>query len=161
MRFNFSFGVKRKSIFDWAIITVALTSLVASLHQCTGIGEKHIWALIDEIQRTLTRKGIKVPIDVNKFAIESPELLQNRIRRDVDKAIDDYERLEREHYVPRMKNENILKEIKKSKYTDTQRRIVEDAVYYECKPDGSEAQELLGGAQGIHAAWYNSKECNY
>jgi len=46
MRFNFSFGVKRKSIFDWAIITVALTTLIATLHQCTGISEKNIWNLI-------------------------------------------------------------------------------------------------------------------
>lgn len=151
MRFNFSFGVKRKSIFDWAIITVALTTLIATLHQCTGISEKNIWNLIDEVQRALTKKGVKIPIDINKYVIETPELLQNRVERDVDRAINNYESWERKNYIPNMKNKDILKEIQKPKYTETQRRVVEDAVYYEC-PNGS---------MGIHAVWYNSKECKY
>jgi hypothetical protein len=52
-----------------------------------------------------------------------------------------------------MKNEVILKEIEKPKYTETQKKIVKDAVYYEKEPDGSKAQELLGGEMGIKASW--------
>jgi hypothetical protein len=59
-----------------------------------------------------------------------------------------------------MKNRNILKEIQKSKYTDTQRTIVENAIYYEFPPDGSNAQKLLGGTMGIRGIWVNVKENN-
>jgi len=52
-----------------------------------------------------------------------------------------------------MTNKNILKEIKKSKYTEFQKIIVEDAIYYEFPPDGSKAQESLGGTMGIRALW--------
>jgi hypothetical protein len=48
---------------------------------------------------------------------------------------------------------SILKEIQKFKYTDTQKLIVEDAVYYEFAPDASKAQELLGPTMGIRGAW--------
>jgi len=52
-----------------------------------------------------------------------------------------------------MKNEVILKEIAKPKYTETQKKIVKDAVYYEKESDGSKAQELLGGEIGIKGIW--------
>lgn len=161
MKFEFSFGKKKKTIIQWAVISVALTSIVAGIHRCTGISEKNIWNLIDEIQREANKRNIPGAEDLNDYILNTPELLNQRVRRDVDNAIQDYERWERENYVPRMQNKDILKEIRKPKYTEAQRRVVEDAVYYECKPNGSRAQELLGGAQGIHSAWYNSKECNY
>jgi hypothetical protein len=161
MRFDFSFGKKKKTIVQWAVISVVLTSIVTGIHRCTGISEKNIWNLFDELGREANKRNIPGASDLNDYVTNTPELLKQRVHRDVDYAILDYERWEREHYIPRMKNQEILKEIRKPEYTETQRRVVEDAVYYECKPDGSRVQELLGGAQGIHAAWYNSEECNY
>ena len=151
MKFNFSFGKKSKTITQWAVITVVLTSLVSGLHKCTGISEVKLWDLIDEIQRELGRKGVPVPEELNDYIIKTPEHLNRRVIRDVDSAIDNYEREERRVYKPNMKNKEILKEIEKPKYTEPQRQIIKDAVYYECP----------NGAMGIHAVWYNSKECNY
>lgn len=151
MKFNFSLGKKSKTITQWAIITIALTSLVSGLHQCTGISEVKLWELIDEIQRGLVKKGVPVPSELNDYIIKTPEHLNRRIIRDVDSAISDYEREEGRLYKPNMTNKNILKEIEKPKYTEAQRQIIKDAVYYEC----------ANGAMGIHAVWYDSKECNY
>lgn len=161
MKFDFSFGKKQKNIFQWTGISLSLFLCVLFLHQCTGIPEKHIWNLIDEIQRELRRNGVQVPDELNDYIIKTPELLQERIRRDVDSAINSYEREEKKNYIPRMKNQQILEEVQKPKYSSTQREIVKDAVYYECSSDGSKAQELLGGPMGIHSAWYPSVECNY
>jgi hypothetical protein len=151
MKFDFSFGKKSKTITQWAIITIALTSLVSGLHKCTGISEVKLWELIGEIQRKLTKKGVSVPSELNDYIIKTPEHLNRRIIRDTDSAINDYEREERRLYKPNMTNKNILKEIEKPKYTEAQRQIIKDAVYYECP----------SGAIGIHAVWYDSKECNY
>lgn len=150
MKFNFTFGNERKFIIRWTSFSVILISLIAILHKCTGISEKNIWNVIDQIQRELSKKGVKIPKEIDIKIINTPELLEKRIKSDVDAAIQRYEVEERKLYKPNMKNEEILKEIEKPKYTETQRIIIKDAVYYEC-PDGS---------MGIHAIWYESKECN-
>lgn len=160
VKINFSFGKKKRTIIQWVLISVTLTSIVTGIHRCTGISEMSIWGLIDEVQRELNKKNIPSVPDLNDYIIHTPHLLKQRIRRDVDSAISDYEEQERLHYSPRMKNQDILREITKPEYTEAQRRVVENAVYYECKPDESRAQRLLGGTQGIHSFWYESRECN-
>lgn len=147
---NFNFGNKKPDIKQYAIIGIILTSIIATLSQCTHIPENNIWDLVDEIQRNFFPQTI-----INDFIIKDPEKLNRRIVRDVDRAIDNYN-LEYDRLFPRkinMKNENILKEIQKPKYTYTQRLIVENAEYYEFPPDGSEAQRLLGGIMGIKSKY--------
>lgn len=151
MNYKFSFGKKTKTITRWAFISLAFSLIVTTLHHCSGISEERIWDLIDVTQRELTKRKIPITQDVNDYIIKTPELLDRRIKRDVDYAIDNYEREERRLYKPNMKNEDILKEIETPKYNESQRTIIKDAVYYEC-PDGT---------MGIHAIWYDSKECNY
>jgi hypothetical protein len=151
MKFNFSFGKKSKTITQWAIISITLSLIVSGLHKCTGINENRIWDLIDVSQKELKKKKVPVPTELNDYIIKTPKLLERRIQRNVDNAIEDYEKEERRLYKPNMKNEEILKEIEKPKYTETQRQIIKDAVYYECSD----------GTMGIHAIWYNSKECDY
>jgi len=155
--YNFSFGKKKKTATQWAVFSVILVSLVSGLHQCTGISKKNLWNLIDQIQR----EKLKGENSLNDFIIQTPELLKHRIHNDVDNAIQRYEIEERRLYKHRMTNFDVLKEIEKPQYTESQRTIVKDAIYYQCPPDSSVAQSLLGGAQGIHASWYDSKECNY
>lgn len=150
-KFNFEFGKKRKSAIQWASFSLILTTIVVSLHQCTGVSEKNIWNLIDQTQRELTKKGVKLPEEINDYIINTPELLNQRIKGDIDNAIQQYEIEEKRLYKPNMKNEKILKEIERPIYTETQRQIIKDAVYYECS----------NGSMGIHAVWYNSKKCNY
>ncbi len=84
MKIDFQFGKKKKNIIQWATFGVILTSLVAFLSQCTGIKEGHIWDLIDEIQREFIKNRDN---DLNEYIIKDPELLDRRIKRDVDSAI--------------------------------------------------------------------------
>lgn len=79
--------IKSKTI-RFAIIGITLTTLVASLSNCSGIGEKHWYDLIDEIQRKYFPQT-----ELNEYIIKDPKLLDNRVKRDVDKAIAEYERL--------------------------------------------------------------------
>jgi len=151
MKFNFSFGKKSKTITQWAVISITLSLIVLGLHKCTKVSEESIWDLIDVSQKELKKKKVPVPSKLNDYIIKTPELLKRRIQRNVDEAIGDYEKEERRLYKPNMKNEEILKEIETPKYTETQRQIIKDAVYYECSD----------GTMGIHAIWYDSKECDY
>lgn len=95
-------------------------------------------------------KAINSPISkeiqdqINKKIIETPELLDYKVKRDIDYAIEDYEKLE----IPKpitMTNEVILKDLEKNNFSETQKQIIKDAVYSEKEPDGSNAQNLLGG----------------
>ena len=78
----------KNKIIRFAIIGITLTTIVASLSKCTGIDEKHLYDLIDEIQRKYFPNT-----ELNEYIIKDPKLLDNRVKRDVDKAIRDYERL--------------------------------------------------------------------
>lgn len=156
MNFNFSFGKKRKNIIEWAKISIILEGIVEFLSNKFGIDKKKLWDIVDEIQRELLKRGW-IDETVNDYVINTPELLEQRVERDVDKAIEEYKKLEQPEPV-NMKNEVILKEIEKDKYSETQKKIVKDAVYYEKPPDGSKAQELLGGEIGIKGIWKVDEE---
>lgn len=151
MKFNFSFGKKRRGIIEWAKISIVLEGIIEFLSNKFGIDKKRLWDIVDEIQRELLKRGW-IDDTVNDYVINTPELLDQRVERDVDKAIEEYKKLEEPEPV-NMKNEVILKEIEKDKYAETQKKIVKDAVYYEKEPDGSKAQELLGGEIGIKGIW--------
>jgi hypothetical protein len=123
--------MKNKTI-RFAIIGVVLTTLVGSLVKCTGIDEKNWYDLIDEIQRKYFPNT-----ELNEYIIKDPKLLDNRVKRDVDKAIRDvtpeYDRIIREadqKYQP--------------KYLE---KSVDESVCYteECKS--------LGGEMRICAPW--------
>ena len=86
--FNFNFGKKKPNIKQYAIIGIVLTSIIATLSQCTGIKQDSIWDLLDEVQRKYFPQTI-----LNDFVIKDPEKLDRRIKRDVDTAITEYERL--------------------------------------------------------------------
>lgn len=128
------------------IIVSTITSVVIStLSQCTGIKENSLWDLFDEVQRKFFPQTI-----FNELVIKDPEKLERRIRRDVDKAIEDYERWE-SSLPPRMTNKTILKGLESPRFTDTQRLIVKDAIYYECP----------GGVMGIRGVWVDKDpNCN-
>jgi hypothetical protein len=86
--FNFNFGNKKPDIKQYAIIGIILTSVIATLTQCTGIKETSLWDIFDEVQRRYFPQTI-----LNDFVIKDPEKLDRRIKRDVDAAISEYERL--------------------------------------------------------------------
>lgn len=118
-----------------AISGLIVTFLVSSIHSCTQIDESVIWGLIDEYQRNFSKTGL--PPGINDVIIQDPKLLERRIVGDIDKAINEYNEKEDS------KNNSIHKE----------------PIYYQCNPDTSEAQILLGGPIGIHSPWYTPKDC--
>ncbi len=119
------------------LVSIVTSGLIATLSQCTGINENSLWDLFDEIQRKVFPQTI-----FNELIIKDPEKLNRRIQRDVDHAIRDYERQEPRE-PPRMTNKTILEGLESPRFTDTQRLVVKDAIYYECP----------GGVMGIRAAW--------
>jgi hypothetical protein len=84
----FKFGKKKPDIKQYAIIGIILSSIIAALSQCTGVSETGLWDLLDEIQRKYFPGTI-----LNEFVIKDDKKLERRIKRDVDAAISEYERL--------------------------------------------------------------------
>ena len=124
--FNFNFGNKKPDIKKYAIVGIILTSVIATLTQCTGIKETTLWDVFDEVQRKFFPQTI-----LNDFIIKDPEKLDRRIERDVDRAISDYEKLT----------------------GDYEKVIIPKPRYSEKPPDGSYAQSVLGGEMRICAPW--------
>lgn len=126
MQFNFNFGNKKPDTKQYAIVGIILTSVIATLTQCTGIKETSLWDIFDEVQRRYFPQTI-----LNDFIIKDPEKLDRRIKRDVDAAISEYERLT----------------------GDDGKVKIPSPQYSEKPPDGSYAQSVLGGEMRICAPW--------
>ena len=125
---NFNFGKKKPDKKQLIILSVVLSSIIAALSQCTTIPDHALWDLLDEVQRKYFPNGI-----LNELILQDPNKVERRVKRDVDRAIDEvtpeYDRIIEEsnkRYKPR---------------------------YSEKAPDGSEAQRLLGGEMRICAVW--------
>ena len=124
--FNFNFGNKKPDIKQYAIVGLVLSSIIGLLSQCTGIKQNNIWDLLDEVQRRYFPHSI-----INDFIIKDPEKLDRRIHRDVDRAIEEYERLT----------------------GDDGKVRIPSPRYSEKPPDGSYAQSVLGGEMRLCAPW--------
>ena len=122
----FKFGKQKPDIKQYAIIGIVLSSIIALLSQCTGIKQDSIWDLLDEVQRRYLPQTI-----LNDFVIKDPEKLDRRIKRDVDAAIAEYERLT----------------------GDDGKVRIPSPRYSEKPPDGSYAQSVLGGEMRLCAPW--------
>jgi len=122
----FKFGKQKPDIKQYAIIGIVLSSMIAVLSQCTGIKQDGIWDLLDEVQRRYFPQTI-----LNDFVIKDPEKLDRRIKRDVDAAISEYERLT----------------------GDDGKVRIPSPRYSEKPPDGSYAQSVLGGEMRLCAPW--------
>ena len=122
----FKFGKQKPDIKQYAIIGIVLSSVIALLSQCTGIKQNSIWDLLDEVQRRYFPQTI-----LNDFVIKDPEKLDRRIKRDVDAAIAEYERLT----------------------GDDGKVRIPSPRYSEKPPDGSYAQSVLGGEMRLCAPW--------
>jgi hypothetical protein len=122
----FKFGKQKPDIKQYAIIGIVLSSIIALLSQCTGIKQDSIWDLLDEVQRRYFPQTI-----LNDFVIKDPEKLDRRVKRDVDAAIAEYERLT----------------------GDDGKVRIPSPRYSEKPPDGSYAQSVLGGEMRLCAPW--------
>ena len=83
---KFHFGakkIKKRNVFITALL---LNLAVDILTRILRLKPLQLWALIDEIGR-----HFKIAL-INELILQSPELLENRIERDVDKAVLMYNR---------------------------------------------------------------------
>jgi len=124
--FNFNFGKKKPDKKQIILISIILSGIVATLSQCTGVSSERLWDILDEAQRTLFPQTI-----INDILLQDPGVVDRRTKRDVDKAIRDYERLTGDDGTVRIPLP----------------RLIEKA------PDNSEAQKLLGGEMRLCAPW--------
>lgn len=81
---EFYFGVRPVSTFNLYVTAIFLSLAVNILSRYTKGDEKNLWSIIDEVGR---HYNISV---INKLVMSVPELLGNRIDREIDKAIEDY-----------------------------------------------------------------------
>jgi hypothetical protein len=88
--FNFNFGKKRPDKKQLIIISAVLSAIVATLSQCTGAPQERLWDLLDEVQRSLFPGTV-----INDTLLQDPGVVDRRVKRDVDRAIRDYEDLTR------------------------------------------------------------------
>jgi hypothetical protein len=86
--FNFNFGKKRPDKKQIILVSIVLSAVVATLSQCSGAPQERLWDLLDEVQRRLFPQTI-----INDVLLQDPGVVKRRVKRDVDKAIRDYERL--------------------------------------------------------------------
>ena len=124
--FNFNFGKKKPDKKQIVLISVVLSAVVATLSQCTGASQEGLWDLLDEVQRSLFPGTV-----INDVLLQDPGVVDRRVKRDVDRAIAEYERLTKNSELPRVPLP----------------RFIEKA------PDNSEAQRLLGGEMRLCAPW--------
>ena len=82
--FNFNFGKKKTSIYTILILTIVVTSLSS----CFKIEDKHIWDIIYEALVRYQPDSPLIP-ELQK----DPGIIERKVKRTVDKAISDYERL--------------------------------------------------------------------
>jgi len=94
---NFNFGKKRPDKKQVILISAVLSGIVATLSQCSGVPSERLLDLLDEVQRTLFPQTI-----INDVLLQDPGVVERRVKRDVDKAIREYEQLTRDSEPPRV-----------------------------------------------------------
>lgn len=82
--YKFHFGKKKPSTFRFVMIGIILGIVVDLLHKYLKVSQQQLWDLIDEIGRTFKIE------DINNLVLNHSQLLERRIERDVDGAIEDY-----------------------------------------------------------------------
>jgi hypothetical protein len=80
----FNFGRKKTSIYFILVLTIVVTSLSS----CLKIEDKHIWDIIYEVLVKYQPDSPLIP-ELQK----DPGIIDRKVKRTVDKAIRDYERL--------------------------------------------------------------------
>lgn len=83
---EFSYGKKRRSIFDYAKIGVALDTVITVAALIPGVDRKKAFNTIDKVQQKL---GIEA---LNDYIIKDNELVGYRIERTLDDSIKEYEK---------------------------------------------------------------------
>jgi len=131
--FNFNFGKKKPDKKQIILIGIVLSGIVATLSQCTGVSQKTLWDLLDEVQRTLFPQTI-----INDVLLKDPAVVESRVKRDVDRAIREYEDLTKDSEPPRVPWPRLIE------------KAPDEALCY------SEECKKLGGEMRICSPWLDT-----
>jgi hypothetical protein len=131
--FNFNFGKKKPDKKQIILISIVLSGIVATLSQCSGVSQKTLWDLLDEVQRSLFPQTI-----INDVLLQDPGIVERRVQRDVDRAIKEYEDLTKDIEPPRVPLPRLIE-----RPLDTSKCYTE-----ECK--------ALGGEMRLCAPWLDT-----
>ena len=131
--FNFNFGKKKPDKKQIVLISIVLSGIVATLSQCSGVPQNALWDLLDEVQRSLFPQTI-----INDVLLQDPGVVERRVKRDVDRAIREYEDLTGDSEPPRVPLPRLIE-----KAPDTSKCYTE-----ECKK--------LGGEMRLCAPWLDT-----
>lgn len=82
--YRFHAGKKTPSTVRFVIVGIVLGILADILAKYFKVPQQNIWDLIDEIGRTFKIE------DINNLVLAHSQLLERRIERDIDGAIEDY-----------------------------------------------------------------------
>ena len=82
--YRFHAGKKTPSTVRFVIVGIVLGILADILAKYLKVPQQNIWDLIDEIGRTFKIE------DINNLVLAHSKLLERRIERDIDGAIEDY-----------------------------------------------------------------------
>ena len=83
---EFSFGKKRRNIFDYLKVGVVLETALNIATIIPGMNRKQAFNKIDKMQQ-------KIGIDaLNDYIIRDSELVKYRIERTLDESVEEYER---------------------------------------------------------------------
>ena len=133
-----------------SIISIVVASILVLITTKCEISKEDVLKIYNELRRVvkldfINKNEILKEFDnqLNEKINRTPELLDYKIKRELDYALIDYENQEKKSRVVNMKNKNILEEINKPKYDELQRLIIENVVYY----------EFADGTMGIRGAW--------
>ena len=131
--FNFNFGKKKPDKKQIILISVVLSGIVATLSQCSGVPSERLWDLLDEVQRSLFPQTI-----INDVLLQDPGVVDRRVKRDVDRAIAEYERLTRGTEPPRVPLPRLIE------------KAPDEALCY------SEECKKLGGEMRLCSPWIDT-----
>lgn len=85
-KYEFQHGKKRRNIFDYAKIGVALEAVITVAALIPGVNRKKAFNTVDKVQQKL---GIEA---LNDYIIKDDELVGYRIERTLDEAVQDYDK---------------------------------------------------------------------
>lgn len=83
--FEFAFGKKKRTIFDWVKLGVLLNFSIDTAAMLPWFSRKQVFNLVDSLQ-------LKANYDfLNEYIINDSEFLSYRLERELNRAIEDYE----------------------------------------------------------------------
>ena len=83
--FEFAFGKKKRTIFDWVKLGVLLNFSIDTVAMLPWFSRKQVFNLVDSLQ-------LKADYDfLNEYIINDSEFLSYRLERELNRAIGDYE----------------------------------------------------------------------